>query len=123
MGQKMSRGEVQDLLIKFAAENPRYRQELLSNPKGLIEQQFNTSLGSINVKAVADTADTVYVAVPYVASSGELSDTDLEKVAGGKGIGSEAGGHHNINAECNMSGSGPLGVSRNTGNTVTNVKL
>jgi hypothetical protein len=115
MGQKMSRGEVQDLLIKFAAQNPQYRQELLRNPKGLIERQFNTSLGSINIKAVADTADTVHVAVPYIASAGELSDADLEKVAGGKG---GDGGHHNINAECNLkAGSGA------SNNTVTNVKL
>ena len=118
MGQKMSRGEVQDLLIKFAAENPQYRQELLRNPKGLIERQFNTSLGSINIKAVADTADTVHVAVPYVASAGELSDADLEKVAGGKG---DSGGHHNINAQCGMQAG--QSVSSNTGNTVTNVKL
>ena len=120
MGQTMSRGEVQDLLIKFAAENPQYRQELLRNPKGLIERQFNTSLGNIKIKAVADTADTVHVAVPYVASSGELSDADLEKVAGGKGDSSE--GHHNITAQCGMTASGG-NVSSNTGNTVTNVKL
>ena len=117
MGQTMSRGEVQDLLIKFAAENPQYRQELLLNPKGLIERQFNTSLGNINIKAVADTADTVHVAVPYVAKAGELSDADLERVAGGKGESS----HHNINAECGMKASGS--VTANTGNTVTNVKL
>lgn len=116
MGQKMSRGEVQDLLIKFAAENPQYRQELLRNPKGLIERQFNTSLGSINIKAVADTADTVHVAVPYVATSGELSDSDLERVAGGKG--DDSAGHHNINAECNLKAGGTA-----SGNTVTNVKL
>ena len=114
MGQKMSRGEVQDLLIKFAAENPQYRQELLRNPKGLIERQFNTSLGSINIKAIADTADTVHVAVPYVASAGELSDADLERVAGGKGD----GGPHNINAECNLQ-AGTFA----SGNTVTNVQL
>ena len=121
MGQKMSRGEVQDLLIKFAAENPQYRQELLRNPKGLIERQFNTSLGKINVKAVADTADTVHVAVPYVASSGELSDADLEKVAGGKGdtgAGQSASGSQSIAAECNLEADGSA-----SGNTVTNVKL
>jgi hypothetical protein len=117
MGQKLSRGEVQDLLIKFAAENPRYRQELLRNPKGLIEQQFNTSLGKVNVKAVADTADTVHVAVPYVASSGELSDADLERVAGGKG--QSASGSQSIAAECNLEASSGSA----TGNTVTNVKL
>ena len=116
MAKRMSRGEVQDLLIKFAAENPQYRQELLRNPKGLIERQFNTSLGPINIKAIADTADTVHVAVPYIASSGELSDADLEKVAGGKG--QNASGDQSIAAECNLEASGTA-----SSNTVTNVKL
>ena len=115
MPQKMSRGQVQDLLSKFAVENPQYRQSLLSDPKGIVEKQFNTSLGNLKVRAVADTADTVHVVVPYV-STGELSDSDLEKVAGGKQI-SEDG---SISAECNLK-TGGSGAA--TGNTVTNVKL
>ena len=82
--KSLSRGEVQDLLSKFALDNPRYRDALVKDPKAIIERQLNTSLGSLKVKAVADTADTVHVVVPYVASEGELSDADLEKVAGGK---------------------------------------
>jgi hypothetical protein len=122
MSQKMSRGEVQDLLSKFAIQNPKYRQALLTDPKGLIEKQLNASLGGFKVKAVADTADTVHVVVPYVASSGELSDADLEKVAGGKGdtsgAGQQASGNQSIAAECNLkAGAGA------TGNTVTGVQL
>ena len=77
-------GQIQDLVGKFAAENPKYRSALLSNPKGTIEKQLNTSLGAMSVKAVADTADTVHVVIPYAAAEGELSDSDLERVAGGK---------------------------------------
>ena len=33
---------------------------------------------------MADTADTVHVIIPYAAAEGELSDADLERVAGGK---------------------------------------
>ncbi|MEO5820002.1 MAG: hypothetical protein ABIT71_05810 [Vicinamibacteraceae bacterium] len=84
MAEKMTRGQIQDLVGKFAAENPKYRSALLSNPKGTIEKQLNTSLGSTTVKAVADTADTVHVVIPYAAAEGELSDSDLERVAGGK---------------------------------------
>jgi hypothetical protein len=87
----MSRGQVQDLVGKFATENPRYRDALIKNPKDVIEKQLNTSLGSINVKAVVDTADTAYVVIPHVAAEGELSDADLEKVAGGK---------KDVNASC-----------------------
>jgi hypothetical protein len=84
MAEKMTRGQIQDLVGKFASENPKYRSALLSNPKGTIEKQLNTSLGAVSVKAVADTADTVHVVIPYAAAEGELSDADLEKVAGGK---------------------------------------
>ena len=84
MAEKMTRGQIQDLVGKFAQENPKYRQALLTNPKGTIEKQLNTSLGSVTVKAVADTADTVHVVIPYAAKESELSDADLERVAGGK---------------------------------------
>jgi hypothetical protein len=107
MSQAMTRGEVQDLVGKFAAENPKYREALLKDPKGIIEKQLNTSLGSVNVKAVADTADTVHVVIPYAAPEGELSDADLEKVAGGK---------QDIKAECTVMGAG-------LGNTVTQINL
>ncbi len=107
MSQAMTRGEVQDLVGKFAAENPKYRDALLKDPKGIIEKQLNTSLGSVKVKAVADTADTVHVVIPYAAPEGELSDADLEKVAGGK---------QDIKAECTVMGAG-------LGNTVTQINL
>jgi hypothetical protein len=83
MSQKMTRGEIQDLVAKFAAENPKYRQALVSDPKAVIEQQLQTSLGNVTVKAMVETADTTYVIVPHVPAEGELSDSDLEKVAGG----------------------------------------
>src|SRR5215471_19219140 len=79
---KMTRGEVQDLVAKFATENPKYRDALIRNPKSVIEKQLNTSLGSVQLKAVVDTADTAFVVVPYSAKEGELSDADLERVAG-----------------------------------------
>jgi hypothetical protein len=103
--QKMTRGEVQDLLAKFAVDNPKYRDALVKDPKSVIERQLNTSLGNVKVKAVVETADTVYVVVPHIPSEGELSDADLEKVAGGK---------NDIDAQCSVSGSGSQ-------NTVTQI--
>ena len=105
VSQKMTRGEVQDLLAKFSVDNPKYREALISDPKSVIERQLNTSLGNVKVKAVVETADTVYVVVPHIASEGELSDADLEKVAGGK---------NDIDAQCSVSGSGSQ-------NTVTQI--
>ncbi|HWW88111.1 MAG TPA: hypothetical protein VNZ26_31155 [Vicinamibacterales bacterium] len=107
MIDKMTRGQVQDLVGKFAAENPNYRDALIRDPKGIIEKQLNTRLGSVNVKAVVDSPDTIYVVVPHVAKEGELSDADLEKVAGGK---------QDITANCTVGGAG-------LGNTVTQLNL
>ena len=108
VSQKMTRGEVQDLLAKFAVESPKYREALIKDPKSIIERQLNTSLGPTKVKAVVETADTVYVVVPHIAAEGELSDADLEKVAGGK---------QDISASCTVVG------ALSTGNTVTQIKL
>jgi len=83
MGKSMTRGEIQDLIGKFATENPKYRAALLNDPKSIIEQQLNTSLGDVTVKAVEDSADIAYVVVPYSPGEGQLHDADLEKVAGG----------------------------------------
>ncbi|HVO52399.1 MAG TPA: NHLP leader peptide family RiPP precursor [Thermoanaerobaculia bacterium] len=82
---EISRGEMQDLLTKFAVNSPKYRDALLRNPKDILEKQFNKQLpATLKVKAVEDTADTVYVVVPFVPKSGqELSDSSLESVAGG----------------------------------------
>jgi hypothetical protein len=110
MSQKMTRGEVQDLVAKFAVENPKYREALIKDPKAIIEKQLNTSLGNVKVKAVVDTADTTYVVIPHVAGEGELSDADLEKVAGGK---------QDIKAECTALALGGAAA----GNTVTQINL
>ena len=110
MSQKMTRGEVQDLVARFAAQNPKYRQALINDPKAVIEKQLNTSLGNVKVKAVADTEDTTYVVIPHVAGEGELSDADLEKVAGGK---------QDIKAECTALALGGAAA----GNTVTQINL
>jgi hypothetical protein len=82
---KLTRGEMQDLVTKFATENPTYRNALLADPKRTIEKQFGIDLGNIKVQALAETAETAFVVVPHVPAEGELSDADLEKVAGGGG--------------------------------------
>src|SRR5581483_4812105 len=92
----MSRGQLHDLLARFAVENPKYRQALIDNPKMVLEKQLGHPMSNITVKSVVETPDTMYVVVPYVAQEGELSDADLEKVAGGF--------LDNLNATCKISG-------------------
>jgi hypothetical protein len=92
----MSRGQLHDLLARFAVENPKYREALIKDPKMVLEKQLGHNLGKLTVKSVIETPDTMYVVVPYVAKEGELSDSDLENVAGGL--------LDNLNATCNISG-------------------
>ena len=89
---KMTRGEMQDLLAKFASSNPQYRSALLKNAKAVVEKQFNMSLpDNVKVQAVEEKADTIYVVVPHAVSAGaELDDADLEKVAGGAKVKGDA---------------------------------
>jgi hypothetical protein len=88
----MTRGEMQDLLEKFASTNPEYRSALLKDPKGVVEKQFQMSLPeNLKVKAVEESANTIYVVVPHAVSAGaELDDSDLEKVAGGSTVKGDA---------------------------------
>ena len=76
---KMTRGEMQDLLGKFAMENSTYRDTLMKNPRAIVEKQFNMALApNVKVKVVEETADTIYVIVPpKSAQAGELDDSDL----------------------------------------------
>jgi hypothetical protein len=93
----MTRGQLHDLLARFAVDNPKYREALIKDPKMVLEKQLGHSLGKVTVKSVIETPDTMYVVVPYVAKEGELSDSDLEKVAGGM--------LDNLMAKCEISGS------------------
>ncbi len=86
---ELTRGQVNDLIAGFAAKDAEYRTALMKNPKKVLALQLNQELpDALKVVVVQDTADTLHLVVPYVPKEGEeLSDADLESVAGGKGKG------------------------------------
>lgn len=83
---ELTRGEVQDLIAGFAIKNPEYRQALLAKPREVVGAQMGTQIpASVKVTIIEEKPDEFHVILPYVAKEGEeLSDADLEAVAGGK---------------------------------------
>ena len=100
-----TRGQLWDKIVEQAAKNPKYYAQLKSDPRGLMEKQLGTSIPkTVNVKVVEEANDTYYIVLPAMAKEGaELSDSDLEKVAGG--------GTVKGNASCNNAQGSAIGVT------------
>jgi len=82
---ELSRGQVNDLLAKWAAEDPEYRKALMERPREVLQAQFGVTVPeSIQVKVIEEGPNEFHVIIPHVVEEGgELSDADLEQVAGG----------------------------------------
>jgi len=100
-----TRGQLWDKIVDQAQKNPKYYAQLKADPRGLMEKQLGTSIPkSVNFKVIEEAADTYYIVLPAIAKEGaELSDSDLEKVAGG--------GTVKGNASCNSAQGCAIGVT------------
>ena len=92
MSEGSGRQEIERRLIEKSMEDEDFRQRLLEDPKGAMEQELGSRLPEeVRVEAVEETPDTIYLVLPStsVAGSegGELSDQELESVAGGWDMG------------------------------------
>ncbi len=77
-------------IIERSMENEELRRRLLADPKGTVEEELGAKLpAEIEIRAVEETQNVVYLVLPPTArasqqaSIGELSDRELEAVAGG----------------------------------------
>jgi len=81
--QTQAREMVEAALIAKAQAEPSFREALLKNPKASIESALGTKLPtSVDLRVVEETATTNYLVLP-AATSGELSEAELETAAGG----------------------------------------
>ena len=81
------RAEVERTLAQRSMEDEDFRQRLLDDPKGAVEQELGSRLPEgVEVRAVEESAQIIYLVLPSASPlgrGGELSDQELDEVAGG----------------------------------------
>ena len=94
MSEGSGRAEMERRLIEKSVEDESFRQRLIEDPKAAVEQELGTRLPEeVRVVTVEETADTIYLVLPGTPMAGaegvELSDQQLESVAGGGSWGAD----------------------------------
>jgi hypothetical protein len=80
------RAEIERTLVQRSLQDEDFRRRLLDDPKAAVEQEFGSRLPeSVEVRAVEESAQSIYLVLPSASplGQGEISDQDLEAVAGG----------------------------------------
>ena len=87
MSEFQTRRELEANLIAKAWQDKAFKQQLLDNPKSAIAEAAGISLPeNIEVEAILETSNKFYLVIPQLPTQQEeleLSDEELESVAGG----------------------------------------
>ena len=84
--QGRRRDELQGQLIERATRDQAFREELVRDPKVVIQRELGLEIPeSVDIRVVEETPTTSYLVLPpaQAASGQQLSDRELEGVAGG----------------------------------------
>jgi hypothetical protein len=82
---KKLREELEANIVNRALKDEKFMQQLIVNPKSCIESELGISLPvSLKITVLEEKTDEIYLVLPAFHSPGtELSETELESVAGG----------------------------------------
>lgn len=70
-------------ILGRCAKDPAFRARFKSSPAAVLAENGIEVPKGVNVHVVENTAHDVYVTLPPAAGSAELSEAELEQVAGG----------------------------------------
>lgn len=83
---EQTRQTLEAQVLERAAQDPQFREQLKQDPEGTVEREFGVQVPpNITVKVVEETPSKAYLVLPPAAvrRGQELTDQDLETVAGG----------------------------------------
>jgi hypothetical protein len=82
------RRAIETQLIEKCWKDPEFKKRVVSDPKGMLEQHTGQKLpAGLKIVVHEEDANTLYFTIPPApANLNELSDEELEKVAGGTDI-------------------------------------
>ena len=78
--------DLEENIRKQSVKNAAFRAEFLADPKAVIEKYSGEPMGDVSVYVHEQTSDAIHFVLPPdpATMDDELSDEDLEKVAGGE---------------------------------------
>ena len=83
----ISRAEMERSIVQRSIEDEDFRQLLLEDPKAAVELELGSQLPeAVEVRLVQESQQSIYLVLPFAstfAEGEELSERDLEAVAGG----------------------------------------
>ena len=83
MSQELTEGQLREVISLRSQRDAAFRTSLLSDPKAAVERLLGQSLPSnLAVSVLEDTDRRIHLVIPPAVSD-ELSDDQLEMVAGG----------------------------------------
>ena len=75
-----TREEMERRLIEKSLQDESFRQRLIEDPKGTLEQELGTRLREeVQVRAVEETADTIYLVLPSASMAGVRAENFRNK--------------------------------------------
>jgi hypothetical protein len=82
--QKITKNELEAKLVAQAWKDEAFKQELINNPKAVLEREIGQKIPeNADIRVLEETANTVYLVIPKKPTVDELSEEQLEAVAGG----------------------------------------
>jgi hypothetical protein len=86
--QVATRRDLETALIEKCWKDPEFKKQVISDPKGMLERHTGQKLPTqIKIFIHEEDANTLHFSIPTAPSNlSELSDDELEKVAGGTDV-------------------------------------